>query len=279
MKKRSACKILAGVVTLGVLATGHCGQITLTGNTYLTMRVDIDATGLNRNGLPVTYDLGVSCSLCMAYSGPCITVPVRDMRLSSRVNVTKVHLDPAVGYNGTVLRWSAGHLDRENGVSAAITCDNKSKPEWGWVNMGFHRDRRYPESDLRVTATNLTVGVTETHEWVRDGWTWYPTWGAVHTGSGTGSSGTIRVSYPEKVVLRGRGARARVLYDIVGNWSVGARIDKLPVGLSCARTSDGVVVEPGVTVDVGTGDSITCTNVQHKVGTSSDTLSVTAMIR
>lgn len=278
MKKRSACKILAGVVTLGVLTTGHCGQITLTGRSFLTMRANVDATGLNRNGLPVTYDLGVSCSLCMAYSGPCITVPVRDLRVSTRVNVKDLGLKPAVGYTGTVLRWSAGRPDRENRVAAAITCDNSSKPEWGWVNMGFHRDRRYPESDLLVTATNLTAGITETHEF-RDGWTWYPTWGAVNTASGPGSSSTVRVSYPEEVVLRNRGARARILYDIVGHTSVGARIDKLPVGLSCARTSDGLVVEPGVTADVGTGDSITCTNVRHKVGTFSDTLSVTAMIR
>lgn len=279
MKKRSACKILAGVVTLGVLTTGHCGQITLTGNEFKSMRVELDATGLVMKGLPVTYDIGVSCSLCMAYTGPCITVPVRDLRLSSRLNVKDVNLKPAVGYTGTVLRWAAARPDRENRLAAAITCDNSSKPEWGWVNVGFHRDRRYPESDLRVTATNLLTGIAETHEWIRTGWTWYPGWDAVNTGGGVGAGGTVRISYPEEVVLRGHGSRARVLYDIVGPVSVSARVDRLPVGLSCARTSDGVVVEPGVTAGVGAGDSITCTNVRHKVGTLSDTLSVTAMIR
>lgn len=278
MKKRSACKILAGVVAMGVLTSGHCGQITLTGNTYDTMRVVIEATGLRTNG-HVPYDLGVSCSLCMSATGPCITVPVRDWRTTSVANVKNVHMSPGVGYVGTVLRWEAVRTDRENRITASITCDNSSKPDWSWVNVGFRRDLRYPKSDLRVTATNTTAGITETHEWIRYGWTWYPKWDAVRPGGGGGSSATVRVSYPEEVVLRGTGSRARVLYDVVGNAPVGARLDKLPIGLSCARTSDGMGIEPGVTADVGTGDSITCTNVRRERGSYSDTLSVTAMIR
>lgn len=279
MKKRSACKILSGVIALGVIATGNCGRIELTGAQYSNLPFEVEVSGINPATPDTVCDLGVGCAAALGYNGPGMNVSPRNIRVTSRVNAKDVQISPATGYAGYVVRWSAPRPNEPNRVTLVVTCDNHDKPEWTWVNVGFHRDKRYPKSDLLLTTTNLAEGVTETVEWLRSSnQSWYPMWGAVHTGV-PGGTVTVRVSYPGQVELRGRRSSALVLYDVVGAAPVTARIDKLPVGLSCARTSDGVRLEAGTTADVGTGDSITCTNRQNRKGTTTDTLSVTAMIR
>lgn len=278
MKKRSACKILAGGVALGVLATGHCGQITLTGTGSATMHVRVNVIGRNAVNPYVPYEFGIGCIVCKTYNGPCDVDPGRDVRVTSVSNVKGLTMGTASGYHGRTLRWNGTQPELDSSVAIELTCDTSSHPTWDWVDVGFHR-ARFPRHEMIATATNVTQGITETHEWGRyDAWAWYPKWKALHVGNG-GASATVRVTYPDEVVLRGKGSSALVLHDVVGPAPVTARIDKLPIGLACRRTSDGVNIELGVTADVGSGDSITCSNVLNGVGMSSDTLSVTAMIR
>ena len=279
MKKRSACKILVGIVALGAVGTGHCGQITLSGTTHPTMTVDAVFEGVPPYSQNEPYEMGFGCAVCLGFHGPCMNSTPRDVRVVSKNNAAKVTVSRGVGYAGYSVQWFPGDSDTVSTTRVRLTCDNTARADWGWVNMGFHRWKRYPVNAVRVTATNESLGVTDTHEWPsRIGHNWYPKWDAVHT-EGSGDSRTIRVTYADEVQLRGKGSKARVLYGVVGTAPVTARIDKLPTGLSCARTPDGLNIEPGVSAVVGTGDSITCTNELRKSGQTSDTLSVTAMIR
>ena len=280
MKKRSACKILSGIVALGVIDDGHCGRIELQGPQYSTAYYSVEVSGINPDSADTVYDIGVGCAAALGYHGPGLNVSPRDIRIVSRGNAANVTVSRGTGYAGYAVRWSASRPDEPNFIKFDFLCDNRDKPEWTWVNVGFHRDRRYPKSDLLVTATNYTLGVTETHEWIRSANSaWYPSWGAVHADNSPDGPATASVSYPEQVELRGKRSSARILYDVVGSVPVTVRIDKMPQGLSCARTPDGTRIESGVTADVGTRNSITCTNVRAGKGSTTDTLSVTAMIR
>lgn len=278
MKKRSACKILAGGVALGVLATGHCGQITLTGPTSPTMNVRVEVIGRPAEITGVPYEFGMGCGVCKAINGPCEDDPGRDVRVVSVSNVKDLTTRPSEKKRGRTIRWKGAQSELESRVTFELTCDTSSHPTWEWIEVGFYR-ARVPRHEMIATATYVPGGLTETHKWGRhDAWAWHPKWKAIHVGPG-GASTTVRVTYPDAVVLRGKGSSALVLHDVVGPAPVTARVDKLPIGLSCRRTSDGMNIEPGLTADVGSGDSITCSNVRSEVGMSSDTLSVTAMIR
>ena len=281
MKKRSACNIVSGVIALCLGSAGHCGLIELAGTAHATAYYTVEVTGSNSASADAENVIGVSCALCKGYNGPCRTAEPQDVRIVSRLNVVGVVYDRYYynGYAGFGLRWRTGDGGKSSTVRFTGYCTNAANPEWDWVDMHFHRDRRYPESDLYVTATNMTNGVTLEHNWGRGSTSWAPGWGAVVLSGPEGAPARVSASYPETVELRGRGARARILYDITGNAPIIARIDNAPAGLSCMRTSDGLRVDPGVAVTVGHGESISCTNNVAKVGVTAGTLTLTAMVR
>lgn len=279
MKKRSACKILPGVIMLGALGTGYCGQIELMGNHSgkVTMVVDL----INPDGMKPRHEngIGIECRICRTIHGPCLSDLPRDVRIVSRNNVKYVRTARLSAEQVVSTVWQPVNWGKENWVRANVTCDNHIRPGWMLVDLGFHRGSLLPQNALTVTATNVKSGVTNTYQWGRtSGGTWYTKWGnnIIDT---TGRPATVRFTYADMVELRGKGANARILYDVVGTAPVTARIDKIPHGVSCARTPDGLIIEAGGAADVGPGESITCTNARRQVGTASDTLSVTAMIR
>lgn len=279
MKKRSACKILAGVVTVGLLGPGYCGRIELSGVNHgsVTVRAEL----INPDGVKPRHENGVSieCRVCRTVQGPCIGTAPRDLRVVNRHNVKDVWVTPGQAFRATAIVWTPVVGAEKNWVSVNVTCDNREQPEWVLVDLGFHRGSLLPMNTLTVDVTNATTGTASAYSWGRtDGGTWYTKWGDNVIG-GMGRPASVSFTYADLVELRGMGARARILYDVVGTAPVTARLDKIPNGLSCARTSDGLIIESGVAADIGTGESITCTNARHEVGAASDTLSVTAMIR
>lgn len=280
MKKRSACKIIAGLITLGMLATGHCGRVTLQGVTDARVSYVIEVAGVNADDPTTTYELGYGCGVCMSYTGPCINANPQDVSVVGRDNVSTLRAIPGRGYAGTGIQWRAARTDTDNRVTVRVTCDNHAKPEWPWVTLGLHRgDWTKGRYDLALTATNADTGATEVRTWDRTAVPgWNPSWGVARA-TGGGGGVAAGVSYPDTVELRGKNARARILYDVRGNTGITARIDKIPEGLSCSRTSDGLSIAPSVSVGVRPGDSISCTNVRSKIGHAADSLSVTAMIR
>lgn len=283
MKKRSACKILSGLVALGALHTGQCGQITLHGAVRESRTITVDVTGLSPNETRLPYDIATGCALCMKHDGPCVNAPPRNVRVVHRMNIKDATLSKFGVTMGTLIEWRVAHPELNNNIQFVFECDNQSRPDWPYIGAKLYRKARtvvWPMERMRVTATDMATGITGTREWgPGDDTAWSPAWGWVNDWGGTGGSATVRISYPENVELRGPRAQARILYDIAGTAPVSARIDRMPDGLSCARSSDGLRIMSGVSTTVGTGDSIMCTNVLDRLGTTSDSLSVAVMIR
>lgn len=280
MKKRSACKILMGIVALCGLSSGQCGTVTLKGDAHVAMRGTIVIHGLVQDTPGDLYALGIGCGLCASFSGPCVSVDPSNISVGGRNNAADVVLrrhGNGHGFSGNYVFWRAAHVGEDNWVEVNYTCDNASRPDWTWVNSSYYRDRYTPRSSLYAVATNHTTGETVTKDLGRGG-DWRP-WRAVHPEGDVVGDVRVSVSYPERIVLRGKGAKTQVLYDIKGNVPVYALIDKAPNGLSCARASDGVIVDVGVSAAVGVGDSIACTNRQNTAGETTGTLSITAMVR
>lgn len=284
MKKRSAYKILlVGAAVLCGLSAGHCGRVSLQGVTAVSARGTIVVRGYGPYDASEPYSISVGCSICASYTGPCVSVQPADMTVGARSNARNVYTRYAgngTGYYGNFVYWEPADPGQDAWVELSYTCDNAQRRDWPWVNVGFFRHRYGPRNSLRVVATNLSSGVTTEEDLGRGygGAGWRP-WPSVHPEGTAGWAANVSVSYPERVVLRGKGAKTRILYDIQGNAPLYVRIDKTPMGLSCARLSDGVTIGMGVSAAVGVGDSLTCTNVQSTAGETSGTLSITAMVR
>lgn len=284
MKKRTACKIITGIVAVcSLTSTGHCGKVLLKGggSVYLDATAEIVGTRVKQEGAP--YNVNVGCSLCKSYYGPCVSVPASNVYVTGRYNARNVHMESGswrYGKRGTMIEWESTRPDIENGTKlfARIRCDNHTNRAWTWVDVTFFRSVRYPKSEIVVNATNETKGVTASSansDWI--GSTWDPKWGAVVGTPGT--HGETSVTYADSVELRGYKSRARVIYDVMGTVPVTVGLDAVPEGLSCLRTSDGVNIAQGTTALIGAGDSITCVNIQKRNKTTVGALSVTAMIR
>lgn len=279
MKKRSACKLMLGAVVLCGLSTGQCGTVTLQGTVPLSMRGKVVIHGGASERVGERYGLGIGCSVCAGFHGPCESTTPSNINVTGLSNAAKVrvaHAGNGVGFAGTYVFWDAASRGRDSWVSAEYTCDNRSRPDWGWVNVGYFRTTLEYSRDIYLVATNYETGETLEN---RPGRTDWRPWRTVCATDGGVTSANISVSYPEQVVLRGKGAMARVLYDVKGNSPLYVQIDNIPKGLSCKRLSDGVIVDLGVSSAVGVGDSIACTNVQNTTGETSGALSITAMVR
>lgn len=283
MKKRTACKIITGIVAVcSLTSTGHCGQVLLKGggSVYMDATAEIVGTRLKKPG--GRYSVNIGCTVCASYTGPCVSAPanVRVIGRDHTKNVTMTDGTWAYGKRGTMIEWDSTRPDVENGtkIFTRIRCDNNTNREWTWVDVEFFRSVRYPQSEIVVNATNLTKGVTASSAnsyW--SGFAWDPKWGSV---VGTqGAHGTTSITYADSVELRGYKSRARVIYDVVGTVPVTVGLDAVPEGLSCLRTSDGVNISQGSHALIGAGDSITCVNIQKRNKTTVGALSVTAMIR
>lgn len=284
MKKRTACKIITGIVVVcSLTSTGHCGRVLLKGggNVHLVATAEIVGTRVNKPGAP--YNVNIGCVVCKSYYGPCVSVPASDVRVVGRDHARNVTMTAGVwlyGKRGTMIEWESTRPDVENGTKlfTRIRCDNSTNREWTWVDVSFFRSVRYPQSEIVITATNETKGVTASSangSW--SGSAWDPGWGAV---VGTQSAhGEASITYADSVELRGYKSRARVIYDVMGTVPVTVGLDTVPEGLSCLRTSDGVNIAQGTHALIGAGDSITCVNIQKRNKTTVGALSVTAMIR
>lgn len=284
MKKRSAYKILlVGATVLCGLSAGHCGRVSLQGDTAVRVPGTIVVRGYGPYNKDEPYSISVGCSICASYYGPCRSVQPANLSVGARSNTRSVYTRYAgngTGYYGNFVYWEPADPERESWVEISYTCDNAAYRDWTWVNTGFFRNRYGPLNRLHVVATNHYTGVTTEEDLGRGygGAGWRP-WPSVHPEGTGGWAANVSVSYPEQVVLRGKGAKTRILYDIQGNAPLNVRIDKTPMGLSCARLSDGVTIGIGVSAAVGVGDSLGCTNVQSTAGETSGTLSITAMVR
>lgn len=280
MKKRSACKILLVIVAMGHMSVGECGRVTLQGISHLSTSGNIVIYGRGSSDPNTVYRLSVSCVVCASYTGPCAGYRPSDVHVGSRDNVRDLrveYLSNGVGYAGSYLTWKAARPGSTAWVSMNYRCDNAARPEWTWLYPSFHGYRNDTGGYLDLVSTNYSTGETSSYRMGRGG-TWRP-WKSVRpSDDGTGSV-SVSVSYPDRVVLRGNGSRARVLYDVTGNAPVYAQIEKIPRGLNCTRTSDGARITNNVTTSVGAGDSIMCTNKQVTPSETTGELSITATVR
>lgn len=284
MKKRTACKIITGIVAVCSLTSGgHCGRVLLKGGGSVYMDSTAEIVGVSVKEPNAPYSVNIGCVVCKSYHGPCVSTYAGDVRVISHDHARNVTLTNGTwlhGKRGTMIEWQSTRPDVENGtkIYTRVRCDNKTNPEWTWVDVEFFRSVRYPKSRIVVNATNETKGVTATSSgsaWI--GSTWDPRWGSV---VGTqGAHGEASITYADAVELRGYKSRARVIYDVMGTVPVTVGLDAVPEGLSCLRTSDGVHVTQGAHTLIGAGDSITCVNTQKGNKTTVGELSVTAMIR
>lgn len=284
MKKRTACKIITGIVAVcSLTSTGHCGQVLLKGGGGVYLDVTAEIVGVRAKNPDALYNVNVGCTVCKSYYGPCVSSPASDVRvigLDHARNVTMTKGSWQYGKRGTMIEWASTRPDVENGTKlfTRIRCDNTANREWTWVDVVFFRSVRYPQSAIVVNATNEAKGVTTSSAnslWL--GSAWDPGWGSV---VGTqGAHGEASIKYADSVELRGYKSRARVIYDVVGSVPVTVSLDAVPEGLSCLRTSDGVNIAQGTNALIGAGDSITCVNIQKRNKTTVGALSVTAMIR
>lgn len=284
MKKRTACKIITGIVAMcSLTSTGHCGQVMLKGGgaVYLDVTADVVGTRVKKEG--AHYDVNIGCVVCRTYYGPCVSSPASNVTVIGRDHARNVTLTNGTwryGKRGTMIEWESTRPGVENGTRlfTRIHCDNSVNREWTWVDVEFFRSVRYPQSTITINATNETKGVTASSanaHWT--GSTWDPGWGSV---IGTQSThGEASITYADSVELRGYNSRARVIYDVKGSVPVTVGLDAVPEGLSCVRTSDGVNITQGTHALIGAGDSITCVNIQKRNETTTGALSVTAMIR
>ena len=283
MKKRTACKIIGGVVVAcSVANAGYCGRITLEGSESTHVDVIAEITGTRLVEGARTYDANVGCAVCATYYGPCVSSHASDVRILSANNAADITTTSGVwayGKKGTMIMWRPGNNHAaSSAVSVRIRCDNHVRKDWNRVDVTFFRSARYPKSEIRISATNLQNGVTATSEngtW--QGYAWDPGWGSV---VGTpGSQGAVSLTYADDVKLEGYKSRARVIYDVVGAVPVTLRVDGSPEGLTCMRSSDGLSIAQGAIALIGAGDSITCVNTLKTTGTTVGALSITAMIR
>lgn len=280
MKKRSACKILLVIVAMGYLSVGECGRVTLQGSSRLSTSGNLVIYGMGSSDPDEVYRLSISCVVCESYTGPCVGQRPSNMHVGARSNVrdlTMEHINNGVGYAGDYMVWKAARPGADAWVSVDYRCDNAARPDWTWVHPSFHGYRRDTGGALYVVGTNYGTGETLSYYMGRGG-AWSP-WKSVRPGDGTTGPVSVGVSYPDRVVLRGKGSSARVLYDVTGNAPVYARIEKMPRGLKCARSSDGLRIEATVSAAVGAGDSIMCTNVQVTPSETTGELSITTMVR
>lgn len=284
MKKRTACKIITGIMAVcSLTSTGHCGQVQLMGSgaTYVDVTAEILGVRLKRPDEP--YNVNIGCYVCASYHGPCVSTRAADVTVTSRRNARDVTLRNGVwvyGKKGTMINWYPTDPDGVNDTSlhARIRCDNSVNRDWNWVDVVFFRSTRYPTSEIIITATNEQKGVTATSAGAMwQGFEWDPKWGSVV--GAQGAHGKVSITYADAVELRGYKSRARVIYDVVGTVPVTVGLDTVPVGLSCWRTSDGVRITQGAQAMIVAGDSITCENIQKRNGTTGGALSVTAMVR
>lgn len=281
MKKRSACNLITGVITACVINSGICGRVELTGGGSVVRSVHVVLDGVKRETAKTRYyDMGVRCVICAGFHGPCATAPLGSARVVSKTNASDVSLGLAhVGGVGavTMVRWAPGGHRESASVALDLVCTNSTQPNWQWIDVGFYRSGRYPTSTVLLTATDTSTGNTVQVDasWVGHGWR--TPWGAAPGTSG--STGAVSLTYADAIVLRGRNSNARVLYDVKGVVPITARIDELPAGLSCARSADGLKLNPGVTADIGQGDTITCTNTLRDKERIDDAMTITAMVR
>ena len=280
MKKRSACKILLASVAMGYLSVGDCGQVNLTGQRHLSTSGNLVIYGRASSDPDTVYRLSIQCVICRSAYGPCEGVRPSTTNVGARSNVQGLHaqhLNNGVGYSGEYMVWKGSRPGADSWVSVEYRCDNADRPEWTWLYPSFHGYRRNTGGSLYLVGTNYSTGETSSYSMGRGG-DWRP-WASVRPGDETTGPVTVSVSYPDRVVLRGRGSIATVLHDVTGNAPVYARIDTMPPGLVCARSSDGLRIEPTVTAAVGAGDSIKCTNTQVTPSETTGELSITTMVR
>lgn len=284
MKKRTACKIVTGIVAVcSLTSTGHCGQVLLKGGGGVHLDVTAEIVGARTKKPDAPYNVNVGCAVCKTYYGPCVSTPASNVSVIGRVNARNVSLTNGMwqyGKRGTMIEWESTRPGVENGTSITtrILCDNSVNREWTWVDVVFFRSVRYPQSEIVINATNETKGMTASSanaHW--SGSAWDPGWGSV-VGQQS-AHGEVYITYADSVELRGYKARARVIYDVMGPVPVTVSMDAVPEGLSCLRTSDGVKIAQGTHALIGAGDSITCVNIQKRNQTTVGALSVTAMVR
>lgn len=284
MKKRTACKIITGIVAVcSLTTTGHCGQVVLKGGGSTYVDVTAEIIGVETKTPDAPYNVNVGCVVCKSYYGPCISSPASNISVITRDHARNVTLTNGTwlyGKRGTLIEWASTRPEVENGTRlfTRMRCDNSANREWTWVDVQFFRTVRYPQSKIVINATNEMKGVTASSVnayWL--GSTWDPGWGSVV--GAQSAHGEASITYADTVELRGYKSRTRVIYNVMGTVPVTVGLDAVPEGLSCLRTSDGMGIAQGTHALIGAGDSITCVNIQKKDGTTDGALSVTAMIR
>lgn len=268
-----------GVVLSVACRTGDCGRTTLTGDTGVAGTYVIRVIESLRDPFVQEFGIHVSCRMCHSYSNECTYV--RATSVGGTGGASSKH-----DGDGNVV-WSIPRgAPPERAVATLIATATCPAPTTSYYNrpggvamqwLGYDKYAGNPA--ITVTSNGGVWGTVPA-------WREYYPWGwelkILADGSGPGATATpvnVSLSYPEAIVLDGRGKEAQVIYDIEGNGGLLVVMDGVPEDLACKRRGSGVVVNSGTGVSVGPGDAITCTNTKVKPGQTAGIIAVTAMIK
>ncbi len=269
-----------GVVLSVACRTGECGRTTLTTDTGVPGRYVVRLVERMYEPFGLEFGINVHCRMCHGASDECTYVPadkiVASGGISSSVNINS---------GNVVWRLAAGAPPQRPPatLSVDVTCSGPSAGYYnrpGGVSM---QPREYSGGAGNPTVTvNGPGGV----------WGAVPAWRDVYPagwdlkihadGTGPGATATpvkVSLSYPEVVVLAGRGKEAQVIYDIEGDGELLVVMDGVPAELACVRRSDRVGLHSGLPFALWPGDSVSCTNQKVGPGQTNGIIAVTAMIK
>lgn len=267
-----------GVVLSVACRTGECGRTTLTTDTGVPGRYVVRLVEHMYDPFGQEFGIHVSCRMCHSASDECTYVDVKKVVASGGVSSSVTR--------GTVVWHIAPGAPPQRSpatLSAEVTCPGPSASYYnrpGGVSM---QPRAYGGGAGNPTVTvNGPGGV----------WGAVPAWRDLYPagwelkihadGSGPGATATpvkVSLSYPEVVVLDGRGKEAQVIYDVEGNGELLVVMDGVPAELACVRRSDRVGLHSGLPFALWPGDGISCTNQKVGPGQTTGVIAVTAMIK
>lgn len=278
MNNRSTWMTVLGVVLSVACRTGECGRTTLTTDTGVPGRYVVRLVEHMYDPFGQEFGIHVTCRMCHSTSDECTYVPANKVVASGGVSSSVTR--------GTVVWKLAPGAPPQRPpatLSAEVTCPGLSASYYdrpGGVSM---QPREYGGGAGNPTVTvNGPGGVWGAVPAWRD---LYPAgWDLkIHAdGSGPGATATpvkVSLSYPEVVVLDGRGKEAQVIYDIEGNGELLVVMDGVPAELACVRRSDRVGLHSGLPFALWPGDGISCTNQKVGPGQTNGIIAVTAMIK
>lgn len=271
---------LLGVILSVVCQPGECGRVSLTGYTRGNSEFNIQVREQSSAPFMGTFGLRVTCRVCASAISGCDNIPGAVVESVVGGEGARVYADGSWTTVSWDVGWEAPPARPLKVLNATVRCStSRDAPNSRYVGVGVAPLRNStPSGDPSVIVTNAKGYRSTIDRWRGVSMAgWYPNLDT-RVDDVSGGAVSASLSYPETIVLNGRGATTPIVYDVKGDGGIVVVIDK-PSHLACARHGDRLVVGDGMAVAVGPGDTITCTNELVEPGKTSGKITVTAMIK